>query len=513
MDPITEIKSTGEQEDDVTPLTPENPVTLEGEEVIFKDISKVQTFCYSVGHVLNDLCSAMWFSYFIIFFHQVLEIDSVTAGNLVLIGQMADAIGTPFVGYESDRTTGCQLYGVRKSWHLFGVIGVASSFVFVFNNCIGCDSDTNILSKYIYYTPFICLFQFGWASSQISHLAIIPELTSCKKTRGNLNGYRYAFTVSSNIFVFVVFTILLSVLGGDSSSDNVGPQDLDAFKYLGMIVVGTGVFFMVVFHVGLKEPRRPEHDSLEASQNRNNSFTWKCWFKEPQFYIIGFVYMQTRLICNFTQVYYPLYISTTLNLSKTSIAVLPLVVFISGFLASLLMPVMNKFMGRKAIYFIALLLGFAYCTMAWFLKEGHNSGIQQIWHYLLSVIMGAANGTLLVTALSLTSDMIGPRTHCGALAYGCFSFLDKISNGIAVQIAQVVQPADMCEDFYRVCLTIVPGSFLVIAVLFWVVLLFCDVGNLRHDKRGEEGAQKNINGDEDSGIGEDNEKLGVEGKS
>ena len=71
MDPITEIKSTGEQEDDVTPLTPENPVTLEGEEVIFKDISKVQTFCYSVGHVLNDLCSAMWFSYFIIFFHQV----------------------------------------------------------------------------------------------------------------------------------------------------------------------------------------------------------------------------------------------------------------------------------------------------------------------------------------------------------------------------------------------------------------------------------------------------------
>ena len=70
----------------------------------------------------------------------------------------------------------------------------------------------------------------------------------------------------------------------------------------------------------------------------------------------------------------------------------------------------------------------------------------------------------------------------------------------------------MCEDFYRVCLTIVPGSFLVIAVLFWVVLLFCDVGNLRHDKRGEEGAQKNINGDEDSGIGEGElkEKLDYE---
>ena len=29
----------------------------------------------------------------------------------------------------------------------------------------------------IYYTPFIIIFQIGWAATQVSHLSIIPNLT------------------------------------------------------------------------------------------------------------------------------------------------------------------------------------------------------------------------------------------------------------------------------------------------------------------------------------------------
>lgn len=41
-------------------------------------------------------------------------------GYLLLIGQIADALSTPFVGYESDRLSGFCNYGKRKSWHLLG---------------------------------------------------------------------------------------------------------------------------------------------------------------------------------------------------------------------------------------------------------------------------------------------------------------------------------------------------------------------------------------------------------
>ncbi len=49
----------------------------------------------------SDLCAAVWFSYTLIFFQ--LQFKSNIAGVLILLGQVADAIATPFVGFESDR--------------------------------------------------------------------------------------------------------------------------------------------------------------------------------------------------------------------------------------------------------------------------------------------------------------------------------------------------------------------------------------------------------------------------
>lgn len=40
---------------------------------------------------------------------------------MLLLGQVVDAVATPLVGYESDRTvSGFFNYGRRKSWHLVG---------------------------------------------------------------------------------------------------------------------------------------------------------------------------------------------------------------------------------------------------------------------------------------------------------------------------------------------------------------------------------------------------------
>ena len=79
-----------------------------------------QRMAYSVGHVLNDLCASMWFTYLLVFFHYVVKFSNEMAGYLMLLGQVADAICTPLVGYEMDKTNGCCGYTKRKSWHLIG---------------------------------------------------------------------------------------------------------------------------------------------------------------------------------------------------------------------------------------------------------------------------------------------------------------------------------------------------------------------------------------------------------
>ena len=76
---------------------------------------------YGVGHVLNDLCASMWFSYLLIYLHRIILFNDSLAGYMMLLGQISDAISTTFVGFESDKTVhGIFNYGRRKSWHLVG---------------------------------------------------------------------------------------------------------------------------------------------------------------------------------------------------------------------------------------------------------------------------------------------------------------------------------------------------------------------------------------------------------
>lgn len=83
-----------------------------------RSLSVCGRVCYAAGHFLNDLCASMWFTYLLLYLHAVLGLGSASAGALLLLGQVADGVCTPLVGYESDRTTG--VCGKRKTWHLLG---------------------------------------------------------------------------------------------------------------------------------------------------------------------------------------------------------------------------------------------------------------------------------------------------------------------------------------------------------------------------------------------------------
>ena len=84
---------------------------------------------FGFGHVMNDMCASMWFTYLLLFFHKVLDFNNLGAGVILMIGndvrskdisvrllriffrcnitlqflgQLADGLSTVFVGYFSD---------------------------------------------------------------------------------------------------------------------------------------------------------------------------------------------------------------------------------------------------------------------------------------------------------------------------------------------------------------------------------------------------------------------------
>ncbi|KAK5888405.1 hypothetical protein CesoFtcFv8_014504 [Champsocephalus esox] len=441
---------------------------------------------YAVGHVLNDLCASMWFTYLLVFYHSVLGFQNTYAGVLLLVGQIADGICTPLIGYESDRTPGCGNYGKRKTWHLVGTLSVLVSFAFIFNQCLGCGPQTPQWASLTFFIPFIIVFQFGWAATQISHLSLIPELVSCEHAKVELTAYRYAFTVIANITVYAVAYLLFHVQAGEDE-DALGPVDIPVFRNLALIVLGIGALFSLFFHLGIKEKssgaagkaegeegrKRVEEEEEEEEGERRPllparpSFLlqWKCWLQQPSFYQVALLYMSTRLIVNLSQTYISMYLINTLALPKKFIATIPLVMFLSGFLSSFIMKPVSQLIGKSLTYFLGLLLIMAFSY--WVLLEGQMG--QQV--YGAASLLGAGSATILVISLSMTAELIGGQTQSGAFVYGAMSFTDKVANGIAVMIIQALHPCQTvicCPDcvwFYHNVMVIVTGGVAVVAAL------------------------------------------------
>lgn len=76
---------------------------------------------------------ALRFTYLLVYMRKVNTFQNETAGLLMLVGQVADGIATPFIGIECDKKFDWWMckYGRRKSWHLVGTLCVLIRCVLV----------------------------------------------------------------------------------------------------------------------------------------------------------------------------------------------------------------------------------------------------------------------------------------------------------------------------------------------------------------------------------------------
>ncbi|XP_074060250.1 major facilitator superfamily domain-containing protein 12 isoform X1 [Macrotis lagotis] len=443
------------------------------------ELPLVTRLSYAVGHFLNDLCASMWFTYLLLYLHSVRGYSSRAAGALLLLGQLADGVCTPLLGYEADRSGGCGgRYGPRKAWHLVGTISVLLSFPFIFNPCLGCSASTAEWAAIIYYAPFIVIFQFGWAATQISHLSLIPELVTNDHEKVELTAFRYAFTVVANIAVYGAAWLLLHFQGSHSEapdsgiSDQLGLQDVPVFRNLSLMVVCVGAIFSLLFHLGTRErprqrprPEEPSEHSPLLPPTPQPMLLWKHWLREPSFYQVGLLYMSTRLIVNLSQTYIAMYLTYSLNLPKKFIATIPLVMYVSGFFSSFLMKPVNKCIGRNLTYFTGLLVILVFASWV-ALDNSLGTAV-----YGAAILLGIGCATILVMSLSMTADLIGSHTNSGAFVYGAMSFTDKVANGVAVMAIQSLYPCSSelccaaCMGFYHWVMVAVTGGVSVAAAL------------------------------------------------
>lgn len=439
---------------------------MENEHIVTDDYSEIiqrlpfsRKLLYGIGHVLNDICASMWFTYLLVFFHLVLGFNSISAGIILLIGQIADALATPFVGFHSDKDDNFGLckYGRRKTWHLIGTLCILFAFPFIFSHCIGCET-SHEWAQLIYYAAFVIIFQFGWAAVQISHLSLVPELTPSEYERTELIAIRYSFTVLSNIFVYCITWAVLHVTDTNASNSQIGPDDAKKFQEVVFIGIGVGAITSILFHIFVKENFVNNSD---GSLNRN-SRTVLVLLKDIQLYQIACIYMPTRLFVNLSQIYIPLYLHKSLNMPATSLATIPLIMYLSSFVMSLIIEKLNTKLGRKVSYCFGVLLGVFACI---WIQLGTGLTYTKYQIYPVSLILGSAGSIMLVTSLGVTADFIGQNVNSGAFVYGIMSFTDKLCNGLAVMLIQYLSSWIDCKNYYKSVLVYVCATSAMVGLL------------------------------------------------
>ncbi|XP_042220071.1 major facilitator superfamily domain-containing protein 12-like [Homarus americanus] len=447
---------------------------------------------YGVGHVFNDLCASMWFTYLLVYLQYVLQLDRGLSGFLLLMGQVADAVSTPLIGLQSDRGCSFCTYGRRKSWHAIGTVCVLVSFPFIFIVCGLCFATLGF--GYILLLGFmICLFQFGWAATQVSHLALIPDLTNLEAERDELNIIRYILDVCSDVLVYLVAWITFAE---DTTTANkfVDPGDASNFKTITITVLVVGTFFSVLFHLFTPErastrTQAEAYQEVAASETQAetspttstpqqeeqpvNSYTahvrmmWKDWLAEPQFYQITLLYACSRLVANLANIYMPIYLQETIHARQELIATVPLVMSLSGVGASFLLRSLRKCIGKKASVVVGIVIGLVAATVSalpW---------IPEFGMYIVAILWGTSSSILVIISLAFTADLIGRSTESSAFVYGSMSFADKIINGVAVLIIQELTRVwcngTNCSDYFRHVMSL--GIFVPLMTAFIAICL------------------------------------------
>jgi len=264
------------------------------------------------------------------------------------------------------------------------------------------------------------------------------RLTNTEKEQVQLNSIRQMFTYLSSIIVFLLAGVIIKTKD-DGQSNELTWDDCWSMQSLCYIISAIGLVTTVLFQVFTPEKATSTNmlESTMVATIRENYLSVSKWFKRPGFYRTCALYTLTRMIYNLTQCYIPVYVSEAMNYPTKYVGYVPLVLYLAGCVYSGCVSPMVNLLGKKVVYIITGLLVVGSAIWLEFIKTADD----QVWG--MAVLLGAGSAGVLILSLAIIADLIGEFTSSSAFIYGCFSVTDKLLNGIAIAIIQVISP---CSD-------------------------------------------------------------------
>lgn len=183
----------------------------------------------------------------------------------------------------------------------------------------------------------------------------------------------------------------------------------------------------------------------------------KNFFKTPLLYQNALLYVFSRLFLTTSLVYMPLWLNersaqptpgngTSIqnefgeieemivkSASVENIAIIPLISFISSFIASMIFKKIDYLIGHKIEYLIGSIISIIGCFWIEYAAKLDGPTYEL---YIVAILFGAGSSITMIASLCITADMIGEHADQGGFIYSAVTFFDKLITGCVVVIIE-----------------------------------------------------------------------------
>jgi GPH family glycoside/pentoside/hexuronide:cation symporter len=165
---------------------------------------------FSTGDLSTTLTLAIQTFFQMYFLTDIARLSPSTAGWIVGITRLWDAINDPLIGMFSDRIK--SRYGRRRVLLAYGSIPLGLT-------CILCwvIPPLSQFSLAIYYTLAIIAFDTSFTIVSVGYNSLTPAMTSDYDERSSLNGYRMFFTLGGTLAAIIFATVLSEFIEVEST--------------------------------------------------------------------------------------------------------------------------------------------------------------------------------------------------------------------------------------------------------------------------------------------------------
>ncbi len=217
---------------------------------------------YGLGAVGKDMVYMLSASYVLYYFQDLLGVNAIAMGVILLAARVFDAFNDPVMGVIVARTK--TRWGKFRPWLLIGTLTNAVVLFLMFS----CPPRLDAAGLTAYAAVFYILWGVTYTMMDIPYWSMIPAFTEGGKERENLTTLARTCAGVGSAIITVVTMALVPRLGEIFAAQSAGAKaiEIEGFKWFSLIVAALFVVFTILTCVNIKEKSTAKMQTASVGQ-------------------------------------------------------------------------------------------------------------------------------------------------------------------------------------------------------------------------------------------------------